>query len=427
MTKKLLILGDSPTKFTGFARVVRNLLTRFQASNAFDQIHCWSIGYWGMPHEFSGINLWPAGMPLDHRWESVGNLTRFAQLIQDMKPTHVWIVQDMWGVLPLCRALHDFTKLGINTNYYFPVDAPLEAGWTRILACVNNAVAYCEYGKAEAQKALRIPEHPTPVGNMTQVEWDIIQRDRLLTADRLHVIPHGVDDCWRRVTPEERAAARDGLFADLVKPNDFVLLNVAQNQRRKGMTQSLQVLAELKKFAPDYHLHFHAMSENKEEGVDLKMIARQLGLRIGPDVTFGDDVHRNGKPVLTDNAMLQMYGAADLFLTTTLGEGWGLPITEAMGCGLPVAAPKHTSLTEILADGRGLLLPTGAEDTLVGDNNRLRPRVAPWAAAAAIHDARRAGQFSPFGEMAESAYDWAHASERSWDTIAEQWLDLMGL
>ena len=45
--------------------------------------------------------------------------------------------------------------------------------------------------------------------------------------------------------------------------------------------------------------------------------------------------------------MRSLYGAADLLLTTSLGEGWGLPVTEALACGTPVVVPMHTSLMEI--------------------------------------------------------------------------------
>jgi glycosyltransferase involved in cell wall biosynthesis len=35
------------------------------------------------------------------------------------------------------------------------------------------------------------------------------------------------------------------------------------------------------------------------------------------------------------------------YLSTSLGEGWGLGVTEALAAGLPVAVPRHTSCLEI--------------------------------------------------------------------------------
>jgi glycosyltransferase involved in cell wall biosynthesis len=78
-----------------------------------------------------------------------------------------------------------------------------------------------------------------------------------------------------------------------------------------------------------------------------------------------------------------IYSVADGYLTTTLGEGWGLGIIEALACGLPVAVPDHTGCGEIAQrvaelgmPDRIILLPT--EDhyvALPSDNCRLRRRV----------------------------------------------------
>lgn len=45
-----------------------------------------------------------------------------------------------------------------------------------------------------------------------------------------------------------------------------------------------------------------------------------------------------------------VYCSADVFLHTARGEGFGLPIVEAMSCGCPVIAPYNTSLIEFNCD-----------------------------------------------------------------------------
>ena len=50
--------------------------------------------------------------------------------------------------------------------------------------------------------------------------------------------------------------------------------------------------------------------------------------------------------------MNQIYNACDLFLTTTLGEGWGLFLNECFMTMLPVVAPLHTSIKEISKNGQ---------------------------------------------------------------------------
>jgi glycosyltransferase involved in cell wall biosynthesis len=67
----------------------------------------------------------------------------------------------------------------------------------------------------------------------------------------------------------------------------------------------------------------------------------------------------------------EIYNASDLYVTTTLGEGWGLGVTEAMATRLPVIIPNTTSLTEIGGNGsRAFMLDTiipfcGSNDNII--------------------------------------------------------------
>lgn len=47
-----------------------------------------------------------------------------------------------------------------------------------------------------------------------------------------------------------------------------------------------------------------------------------------------------------DYEMPCLYRSADCFVTSTRGEGWGMPILEAMACGLPVIATNWSSQTD---------------------------------------------------------------------------------
>jgi glycosyltransferase involved in cell wall biosynthesis len=40
-----------------------------------------------------------------------------------------------------------------------------------------------------------------------------------------------------------------------------------------------------------------------------------------------------------------LIGSADAFILTSRGEGWGLPVMEAMAMALPVIVPNHTGLS----------------------------------------------------------------------------------
>lgn len=51
--------------------------------------------------------------------------------------------------------------------------------------------------------------------------------------------------------------------------------------------------------------------------------------------------------------LASLYRSADCFVLTSRGEGWGLPILEAMACGIPVIATNWSAQTEFFHAGVG--------------------------------------------------------------------------
>jgi len=126
--------------------------------------------------------------------------------------------------------------------------------------------------------------------------------------------------------------------------------------------------------------------------------------------------------------MAELYNAADLYLTTSLGEGWGLGITEALGCGCPAAVPMHTSCAEIAdtVDTLGMCkrvvrLPIEGHGLVQSfDNSRWRQRVRVDEAAERIQRFIKAGHHKVRPALNESVAQWL-----SWDRIAARFATLM--
>lgn len=64
---------------------------------------------------------------------------------------------------------------------------------------------------------------------------------------------------------------------------------------------------------------------------------------------------------LDDEAVLNLYRGAELFVFPSFMEGFGLPPLEAMACGIPVAASNRTSLPEVLGPAAAYFDPTDPE------------------------------------------------------------------
>jgi glycosyltransferase involved in cell wall biosynthesis len=59
---------------------------------------------------------------------------------------------------------------------------------------------------------------------------------------------------------------------------------------------------------------------------------------------------------MKEKQLWSLYAISDVFLLASKSEGLGMPILEAMSCGLPVVATNCTAISELLADNRGLLV-----------------------------------------------------------------------
>lgn len=164
-------------------------------------------------------------------------------------------------------------------------------------------------------------------------------------------IPLGVDT--ERFQPGDQAEAR----AKLDLPADkFIVGMVGANHYFPSRKCIPQVMAAFARFRDQYQqaaLYLHMVDDESKEGVDLRKIAQSLGLEIGEDVLISDQLdYQLGFPT---EAMIDLYRSFDVLVSTSVGEGFGIPMVEAMACGTPVIATDGTSMREIVS-GIGYLV-----------------------------------------------------------------------
>lgn len=87
---------------------------------------------------------------------------------------------------------------------------------------------------------------------------------------------------------------------------------------------------------------------NGDSSISVENEVRKLDLPVdGPEIVF---LHNTD---FDDYEMPALYRSCDCFVTATRGEGWGMPILEAMACGLPVIATDWSAQSDFLNENNG--------------------------------------------------------------------------
>lgn len=158
-----------------------------------------------------------------------------------------------------------------------------------------------------------------------------------LSEGKIPVIPLGVDRNVFR--PLDKIICRKELG---ISPERKAVLNVALEHWRKNIPGLLRTTAVLKRTYPDILLIRVGKARNKT----LELIK---SLDLTDNIRY---VTAN-----SEEDLVRLYNAADVFAFPSFYEGFGLPVLEAMACGTPVVASNRTSIPELVGDAGVLVDP----------------------------------------------------------------------
>ena len=204
------------------------------------------------------------------------------------------------------------------------------------------------------------------------------------------VIRNAVDAA--QFSPSLRLARRTSARSHRgIAPERFVLLLIGHDWKKKGLDALLAAVASCR----DLPLTLFVVGSDDRKPYE--ELARKFGiadcvlfLEPSPDV-------------------LQFYSAADAYVGPSLEDAFGLPILEAMACGLPVAASCRAGASEVVRDGvSGILLrdPENVEELAhalrtLATNAELRSRLAQA------------------GHSAAQQETWNRNAELTWELLKE--------
>jgi D-inositol-3-phosphate glycosyltransferase len=332
---RVLWLGDAGAH-TGFAKVTEEIGNRLVRDYGHD-IHCLAVNYRG-DYWKTDLKLYvpTAKMPMD-----LYGTSRYVELIAELLPEVIVMVNDPAVILNfLVNNPYDTERVLARHRgllAYLPVDGYNNPPAWEALGTVMKRVAMSKFGQAAM-----------PGSSM---------------------IYHGVDTETFRPIPKKEAKAALGF-----DPKRFLVLRVDKNSLRKNYADSWRALRPLLRKYSDIDVHLHCLPVEPGEGVNLKaFLSRDEDIR--DRVSFSPNL--DGFHGWNEEAMATLYSAADLFISTSMGEGFGLTIAEAMACGTPVIAQNVSAITEVVGPG-GVLIDPERPFTVPLGQEQMLPNVSAF-------------------------------------------------
>lgn len=200
-------------------------------------------------------------------------------------------------------------------------------------------IGHCEF------EATEVPESWIRYCNMMDelwvpTEWDKKKFEKQGVQIPIYVIPQGID-------PEYFHPDYAPMQAPGTESFKF-LANGAWFPRKNLKNLIIAFQAEFKK-GEDVCLIVKTMDLGLNKGIENE-------LKEIPDMPNSANVYIKEED-FKDFEMPSLYTMADCFVLPTRGEGWGLPIFEALACGLPVITTGYGAPFETLRNEAGEPLP----------------------------------------------------------------------
>jgi glycosyltransferase involved in cell wall biosynthesis len=405
--KKVLCLFDYFAR-TGFGTVSKNIIKELKKNFREDlQLDIIAINYFGEPYQEDENTFIISGRMNDVKDDFYGRHV-FLKCLQDGDYDGIFICQDLGVIVPIIEII-DFIKSEkkeknkkiFKSIFYFPVDCNIVYELTKNLELIDCLVTYTEYGKQQ------ILNH----------------KPNLKT--KIKVVPHGNNSKEFYPLPaQEIKEFRNEYFGSGEK---FVVTNLNRNQPRKDLPQTIFGFIEAKKEweknyktllpKPFLYLHCHP---NDPYGWDLRALLMQTDLVEDVDFKL---IPKEQEEMMADIEIVnKIYNASDVYLTTTLGEGWGLGVSEAASCRLPIIAPYSTSFIEMSGYGKNAFMLTTLYPYCSTFDNVIREQTDMYEVGEKIIEIMlmKYGNTDSLNKKVQASYDWVKKLE--WSDVCKSWV-----
>lgn len=331
----ITILSDSPTICTGYSDQSKKLAKYLTEQG--HEVHFLANGYVGQT--LTHIKL-EDGTEFNYKiYGRIGH-----QYFADLLPTHLKKTKsDILLIILDTFMLHGDPKNPQNgwflhcdhspakAVFWYPSDggAGMPIGCDLILKKCDSVVAYSKFAQKQVKDYYGLTTPYIPLGT---------------EPNRFYKLP---------VEQREQLRAKWGLTGK------FVVGVVARNQPRKFLDRTIKAFKRVADRVPNAILLLHTDPSDMAAPFNLANLARRYNLENRIRFTGMSAVN-----AFSWNQMNEVYNLFDCFFLTTSGEGWGIPLVEAMAVEVPIVATNYTTIQEIVVNHKA-----GLGVKLVGTKN----------------------------------------------------------
>jgi len=292
-------LSNIDMRGCGYLRISLPLL------DAFDKIEGTEVKLLGYQYN---------GEPHDHEYSiiPVQKMRDAIKMVYQMnmlwKLDWLVIALDIPNITDIVQAIHKNVP-GLKVAGVFPVESgPMSSTWGYNISMLDAAFCISKFGTEMCK------EHAA------NTRW----------------LPMGLDPLF---CDKDKAEAREELH---FPEDDFIVLTVADNQERKNLSASMNIVNALKHKIdanPNVKDVTYVLITREKLPVGWKL--RDYWEELDSEVDF--KIVERG---ISDEVLNTYYNAADVFLITSKAEGWCMPVAESIQTRTPVVGGDHSGIKE---------------------------------------------------------------------------------
>jgi len=215
-------------------------------------------------------------------------------------------------------------KVRIPVIGYIPIDGSFTESWKHYVRNFYKIVAYSEFGYKELLK--------------------------FFPPSKIDYIQHGIDiETFKPLKNREEIREKLERKHGIPRNSILYMCTAANVGPRKELPLLMHTFKRFVEQGYDAHLYIHTNAYMQfPRGYDLLQWREMLKME--------EYIHfPRYNPIIhpaSEKELAELYNAADVYVSNSVAEGFGLPIAEALSCGTPVICPYNSAQIE-LVQGHG--------------------------------------------------------------------------